>query len=300
MQIIVVKGTFPPLQRNIAIEKATGQYIFLFDDDVLVPPGAMEKVLEDFAKNQDVDVIGGPNLTPPNNGFLQHCFGLAHSSYFTGASTATRYFPARNLKNISESNLISCNLAFRTNTLKENPFDPVVFPNEENELLGRLQRLNHKLSYNPDFFVYHHRRKTLSGYVKQIFNWGAGRTVHSLTRPAHFNPVFLVPLAFLLYLVSLAFFRPLWYMMPLILYIVLDIGFSFFAALRAHQNSDSAHRPTGAKSCTLSFFPVMLLLFPLTHIIYALGLVWGLVRHFGRARVVPAKESFQTIEIIIN
>jgi succinoglycan biosynthesis protein ExoA len=285
MQIIVVKGTWPPLQRNLAIKKAGGDFIFLFDDDIIIDPGIIEKVLEDFTQNPGIDVIGGPNLTPPEDGFMQHCFGLAHSSYFTGAQTAARYFPARRLKKVTESHLISCNLAFRADVLKKNPFDPHIFPNEENDLLARLQRLKHKFSYDPGFFVYHHRRNNLGGYVKQIFNWGAGRALHSLNRPSHFNPVFLVPLAFLFYLISLAFFQPFWYLSPLILYLLLDLAFSISAAIRAHRI-----RP----------FYVMIWLFPLTHIIYALGLVSGVARHFRRPPELPKEDGFQTIEINIT
>ena len=285
LQIILVKGTFPPLQRNLAIEKAKGEYIFLFDDDIIVPGGAIEKVIREFRENPGADIIGGPNLTPVKDGFMAHCFGLAHASYFAGASTAARYFPARRLKKATESHLISCNLAFRAEVLKQNRFDPHIFPNEENELLGRLQRKGYKLRYDPDFFVYHHRRKNLQGYIKQIFNWGAGRTLHMSGRPAHFNPVFLVPLAFLAYLLTLAFFSPLWYLAPLGLYILLDFAFSVSASIK--------------EGCICTFF-MMLWLFPLTHIVYALGLIWGLVRHFRRPPPLPDPKDFQTIEIEIT
>ena len=291
MQIIVVKGTWPPLQRNLAIEKAKGEYVFLFDDDVIVPGHVIEKVIKAFGENPDgstidsPDVIGGPNVTPPKDGFMAHSFGLAHASYFAGASTAARYFPARRLKKVTESHLISCNLAFRAEVLKQNRFDPHIFPNEENELLGRLQRKGYKLGYDPDFFVYHHRRRNLQGYIKQIFNWGAGRTLHMSGRPAHFNPVFLVPLAFLLYLLTLAFFNPFWYLAPLGIYLLLDFGFSVSASFKA--------------GCICTFF-IMLWLFPLTHIVYALGLIWGLVRHFRRPPPLPNPKDFQTIEIEIN
>ncbi len=281
IQILVVKGTWPPLQRNFAIKKASGEFIFLFDDDVIIPAGTIKKVLKAFNQNSNFDVIGGPNLTPPDNGFLQHCFGYAHASYFTGAGTAARYFPSRRIKRATENHLISCNLAFRAGVLKAHPFDPKIFPNEENDLLLRLQRLGYKLNYDPDFFVYHHRRKNLKSYIKQIFNWGSGRMARTLKKPDNFSPFFFVPLAFLFYLASLPFFHPMWYAVPLFLYLLLDFVFSLAVSF---------------KERCLCFFLVMLALFPLTHIIYALGLIAGTATGFTAYRHLPAEKDLQTIE----
>jgi succinoglycan biosynthesis protein ExoA len=254
-QVLVVKGTWPPIQRNMAIEKADGEYIFLFDDDIIIPKGVIEKVLDEFKSNPHIDVIGGPNLTPPKNTFLQHCFGLAHASAFTGAFTAIRYYPAKKIQNVDAEQLISCNLAFRAGIIKKNPFDPHVFPSEENELLNRIQKNGGKLSYNPEFFVYHHRRKNIYAFFKQIFNWGKGRVLHTFQRYQNFSPAFFVPLVFLIYLTCLIFVREFYFYLPLFFYLILVIIFSIQAALRGKN--------------FLYFFP-MLFLLPMTHIAYGL------------------------------
>jgi succinoglycan biosynthesis protein ExoA len=281
LQILIVKGKWPPLQRNLAAEKADGKYVFLFDDDIIIPKGTLEKVIRDFEENPSVDVIGGPNLTPPKNTFLQRCFGLAHASYFTGAFASVRYHPAKKLKTTRAENLISCNLAFRSKVLKENPFDLGIFPNEENELLNRIQKKGHKLEYDPDFFIYHHRRKNLSSYVKQIFAWGKGRALHTIKRPQNFSIAFFVPLLFVIYLLTLIFLRNVFYLAPFFLYLLLDAGFSIQAAAR-EKNA--------------AYFFAMLPILPLTHIIYAIGSFWGLLNFRSKPRAIPPIGELQIIE----
>ncbi len=282
LEIFVIKGTWLPIQRNMGIKAATGDYIFFFDDDIIIPPGIIEQALKTFENNPDVQVVGGPNITPPENDYIQHCFGFAHASPFVGLETAARYRPTRGIKKVSEKHLITCNLAFRTKTLKENLFDPHICPNEENELLARLSKKGHLLAYNPDFFIYHHRRKNVQAYVKQIFNWGRGRTLHSIKRPGHFDFTFFVPVVFLFYLLSLVWIHMPWYFLPLAAYCALDVIFS---------------AGTAAEFKKVSSFFVMLVLFPLTHLTYAFGLLAGLSTLWRQDKTLPEEKDFLIIKI---
>jgi len=282
MEILVIKGTWPPLQRNMGIREATGDYIFLFDDDIIIPPGSIEKALETFQNNPDIHVVGGPNLTPPENDYLQHCFGYAHASPFVGLETAVRYHPTYGLKKVTEKHLISCNLAFQAKTLKENHFDPNVFPNEENELMARLTKKGFLLAYNPEFFVYHHRRKNLPAFFKQIFNWGRGRTIHSIKKPDHFDAFFFAPLIFVLYLISLIWYRESWYLYPLYAYLLTDLAASLEAAY-THKNWSSPG--------------VTFWLFPMTHLTYAFGLLAGFSTLWESEKKLPEEKEFLLIKV---
>jgi GT2 family glycosyltransferase len=265
----------------MGIKAATGEFIFFFDDDIIIPAGSIEKALETFQNNPDVQVVGGPNVTPPENGFIQYCFGFAHASPFVGLQTAARYRPVKNITKVSEKHLVTCNLAFRAKTLKENLFNPQICPNEENELLGRLTHKGFLLAYNPEFFIYHHRRKTVKAYSKQIFNWGRGRTIHTVKQPSHFDPAFFVPLVFVLYLLSLIFLHAGWYFLPLAFYGILDL---IFAAQTAWEYQNQP-----------AFF-TMLALFPLTHITYALGLVAGFFDAW-KEKTIPDEKEFLLIKV---
>jgi GT2 family glycosyltransferase len=268
---------------SAAIRASTGGYIFLFDDDVIIPNGVIEKALETFERNPDVQVVGGPNLTPPENDYIQHCFGFAHGSPFVGLHTAARYRAAKKIGKITEKHLISCNLAFRSKVLKENPFDPKIFPNEENELIARISGKDNLLAYNPDFFVYHHRRKNLAAYIKQIFNWGRGRTLHSVKKPKNFDAVFFVPMLFLFYLASLVWIHNAWYSLPLSMYIILDFIFTVETAVSFKSFESMA---------------MMFWLFPLTHITYALGLFAGFFSFWKDGeKELPEEKEFLLIKI---
>lgn len=283
-EIFIIKGTWPPSQRNLGIKNATSEFIFFFDDDVIIPKGSIEKALQVFQKNPEIMALGGPNLTPTKNSFMQHCFGHAHASFFTGLHTVSRYRTLKKLKKVTENNLATCNLAFRANILKKNYFNPYFYANEENELLGRILAEGHVLGYCPDFFVYHHRRKNLSGYLRQIFKWGEGRTIHTLYRPAHFKVTFFIPLLFFFYLASFIWIHPLWYLIPLLLYAILDVGFTIF---------------TFWKEKKPSLLIIMLWLFPITHITYAMGTVYGFFTFFKKKKL-PREQDFQIIKIEIT
>ncbi len=282
MEIFIIKGTWLPVQRNMGIKAATGDYIFFFDDDIIIPKGKIEKALETFEKNPEVQVVGGPNLTPPENSYIQHCFGFAHASPFVGLETAARYRPVSNIGTVSEKHLITCNLAFRAKTLKENLFDPEICPNEENDLLARLTKKGCLLAYNPEFYIYHHRRKSLRAYMKQIYNWGKGRTLHSVKKPDHLDPTFFVPVFFLIYLVSLVWIHLPLYFFPLIAYLALDASFSLMTAIE-WENA--------------SVFFTMLGLFPLTHLVYAVGLIAGISALWKEPKNIPEEKEFLLIKV---
>ncbi len=284
-EIFIIKGTWPPAQRNLGIKKATGEYIFFFDDDIIIPAGAIESAIKKFESNPKIDVVGGPNLTPPQNSFLQKIFGYAHSSAFVGLGTAIRYKKSPSPKKVDENHLITCNLGFRSEIIKTNLFNPGLYANEENELLGRLTRKGHKLAYESDFFIYHHRRKSLQDYLKQIFAWGEGRMIHTLLQPSHLKITFFVPLFFLIYLLSLIVPHQSWYNLPIIIYFLLNIIFSLETAIK-HRNP-------------AAFF-LMPPIFLLTHIAYAMGLFHGIKKNFSSSVPKPDPATFQIIKIDIN
>ncbi len=283
-EIFIIKGTWPPLQRNIGIQKAAGEYIFFFDDDVIIPKGSMEKALETFQKNPRTQAVGGPNLTPKNSSFMQQCFGHMHASPFAGFKTVTRYRISKNLKKVNENNLTTCNLAFRTKILKENHFRTDFYANEENELLGRILRKGNLLAYNPDFIVYHERRKNIWQYIKQIFKWGEGRTQHFLKRPAHFKPVFFIPLLFLFYLLGIPWLHSRLYFMPFFLYIFLALLFTARIAWTEKK---------------MAYFMALPWLFFITHATYAAGTLSGFATVFIRKKL-PDEKDFHVIKIDIN
>ncbi len=161
-----------------------------------------------------------------------------------------------------------------------------MFHNEENEWLGRVKRHEGKLLYDPKFIVHHHRRATIKKFFRQIFNWGHGRGEHIIIEPKNFKAIFLVPMTFVFYLISLIFFRPLWYLAPLGLYILLNIFFTIQIAVK-HKNFKS-------------IFVSPWLIFAI-HVLYGIGIPLGLTRRSIKPRHVPHydPQKFQIIKITL-
>jgi GT2 family glycosyltransferase len=56
-------------------------------------------------------------------------------------------------------------------------------PTEDVMLDAKIKRMGGKLIYDPKMIVWHHRRRTLIGFVKQLFYYGWGRASAFLNYP---------------------------------------------------------------------------------------------------------------------
>jgi cellulose synthase/poly-beta-1,6-N-acetylglucosamine synthase-like glycosyltransferase len=271
IEVITVEGRQPAHQRNEAVKIAEGEYVFYFDDDVVIAPDIIKKAIQHF-EDTSVAAVGGPNLTLPADSFLQQCFGHVMASFFGTAQMSSRYKCNGKVRDATEKELILCNLAGRTEVFRKNLFDERLWPNEENELFNRLRNQKYRLIYNPECIVYHSRRPTVRKFCKQNFGYGRGRVEMTIIQPWSMEPVFLVPLLFTLYLFSLPVLT--WflhkpalfiYLTPIIFYAALDAVVSALISLRIRS---------------ILAIPLLPVLFPLTHISYGSGMIYGFMKHF--------------------
>lgn len=107
--------------------------------------------------------------------------------------------------------------------------------------------------------MYHARRATLMGFVRQIFKYGRGRWQNTLALPRSLSPTFLLPSLFLVYLLLLPLLSFSGRLMPLVAYAFLLLTFAAFEAFRARS---------------LRAFPQLLVLFPACHFAYGAGVMW--------------------------
>lgn len=256
-----MEGTQPAKQRNEAIKRAKGEIIFFFDDDVIVDPDIIIKMLKHY-EDKNVAIVGGPNLTPESDSFIQKSFGYVMESYFGTSDMCNRYKASGEAREATEKDLILCNLSARRSLLeKEGAFVESLYPNEENELFNRLQAKGYKLIYDPKAIVYHSRRSSIKGFIKQNFNYGRGRIEQTLIQPSSFKVLFAVPTIFTLYLVSLPLISNKIFFLPLFLYISISL-------------ISSAKISWSKKN--LKLLLILPLLFPMIHVPYGLGFIYGL------------------------
>jgi glycosyltransferase involved in cell wall biosynthesis len=253
----------PADARNAALVKARGEVVYFLDDDVTIAPDLFTRALKTFALRPEVDVIGGPNLTPLDSTAFELSVGQVLASPFGSAHVCDRYRSVGILRRTDDRALILCNLAIRGRALASR--DPVfggeLVCNEENLLLGLLERENRVMLHDPALIVYHTRRGTLSGFCQQVFRYGRGRWQNTQHLPESLSPIFMVPVFFLVYLLSLTFLRSWWWTLPVAIYLSMVAMFAAVEAIRSRS-------PRA--------FTLMLVLFPGCHLAYAGGFVWQL------------------------
>ncbi|VVB91632.1 Glycosyltransferase AglI [uncultured archaeon] len=273
-EVIIEEGYNPSAQRNRGIKKARGEVIGFTDDDCSMDPNWLDNTMKYFG-DKSVGIVGGPNLTPKNSTFLSKCFGFAMSSYFGAASMSTRYDKKSLNRNATEQNLIFNNMFVKNEIFKKGMYlNEALFPNEENEFINRVSKQNYKMIYASDVSVYHPRKSTFKGFVKQVFGYGAGRAHQTKIQPDSFKILYLIPTLFVLGILSL-FLSFLFHLKLLteiiisgfILYFIISIAISLKIAIDEKKPA---------------IFPLMPLIFFMIHISYGMGFMMNFLKlHFN-------------------
>jgi succinoglycan biosynthesis protein ExoA len=262
-EIIKSEGYQPSKQRNEAAKAAEGEILAFFDNDSLVSREVMLHAVNAFQLPRAA-VVGGPNLTLPSDSSFQQALGMALGSRFAHAKMAARYRPIGGRREADQQELILCNMFVKRETFLElRGFDEKLYPNEENEFLNRVKAQAQKIIYDPEMIIWRSRRKTLSKFVKQMFNYGRGRGEQLFVeRFQAGGMLYLAPIVFTLYILLML---PMPYAaakVPMLVY----LGFAFTSALLAAYQTKK------------SYYVILLpFLYLIMHISYGLGTVRGLI-----------------------
>lgn len=258
-ELLVAEGTCPSKQRNQAVQQAQGEIIYFLDDDSLVTHDALRR-LERHFEDPRVVVVGGPSLTPPTDTLLQRSFGTVLSSLLGAGGVRNRYRSVGAVRDTTERELILCNLAIRREEFLTNGgLDERLYPNEENELLDRLQKRGDTLLHDPGLVVTRSQRQSIPAFVRQMFRYGRGRAEQ--TRLAGFQGLMpFMPLVFLVYLLAIPFVSIPWWQLPLVVYIISCLLCALRAALVYREPR---------------FTVLVSVLFPVLHVANGFGLLAG-------------------------
>ncbi|MAG78971.1 hypothetical protein CMI40_01195 [Candidatus Pacearchaeota archaeon] len=283
--VIVVKGKNPSDNRNRGAEKAKGEIIGFLDDDAIVDEDLLKNVEEFFNEFKDIEVVGGPQLTPYDERGFAKLSSYALSSKF-GAWNLTRRYSKGNLNlNADESFITSANLFVKKEVIDKIKFDPSLFPGEDPKFIDDVKRYGFKVAYSPNLILYHRRRPTIRGFIKQIFNYGKVRPAKESFFQTLKMPFFLIPSLFLIYLIILfgsIIFNPtitggvigienninysligLLWLFPLLLYIFISLSFSIYDSIK---NKDYK---------AILFLPFI---YSLVHLSYGSGMIFGYIK----------------------
>lgn len=271
LEILIASGRQPSSQRNQAALKVGGDIIYFLDDDSLVSPQFLKRLLPHYA-DPVVAAVGGPSLTPADDTALQKAIGLALASVFGGGGVRNRYRKSGKARASADNELILCNLSFRKDIFLEfGGLDERLYPNEENELMERLRKAGLLLIHDPDLAIYRSQRPTFTAFLKQMFGYGRGRAEQTYIS-GEIKYITLIPSLFLIYLCLLPLFITSVYVIPILCYAIIIICCSLYEALNA-----------GAAN----LIPRLLCVFPALHLAYGAGMIRGLVSpRFMKSRQV--------------
>ena len=315
VEVIVCRGFNPSKQRNEAAKKAKGEILYFLDDDSIVDNKAFKRIVALFSsKISKIDIpqargfsffpkgiskliidlffsgiiykggigaIGGPNVWWGKENFWEALAGAVLESFFVHSQMAARYRPIGAIHRANEKELILCNLAIKRSVFKQaGGFNEVLYPNEENELLNRIEQTGYQLVYHPGVLVYRHRRVSLPGLLIAFWHYGRGRMEQIRLEGRWQSLAMIIPLIFLIYLICLLFYHRGWFWLPLIIYILMALGSSLGFAVRRK------------KTYLIICLPVIFLL---AHLTYAWGLISGLVTNLERKKRYLKKKKTQLI-----
>lgn len=235
---LIASGKVGPAEkRDMALKYAEGEIIAFLDDDAYPERDWIKKAIVHF-KDKKVAGVGGPAITPADDGVLQKVSGAVFESYVGGAGARNRYLPIGETSETSDWPTV--NLMVRKDVFAEvGGFDNTFWPGEDTKLCLDIKKAGYKLVYEPKAIVYHHRRSDLVKHFKQIGNYGLHRGHFAKIYPETSRKLFyFAPSLFDLYLIGLSVFFILFSeffllaAIPLGLYLVALIIDSLIISLR--------------------------------------------------------------------
>lgn len=163
--------------RNLGIETAQGEIVAFIDSDAYADPDwlyYMVTVLEEHGAS----AVGGPNLSPPQDGFTAQCVDQS-----PGNPTAVL------IDNERAEHIPGCNMAYWKEVFDvAGKFDAQHrAAGDDVDLCWRILVANRKIVYHPSAVVWHHRRPTISGYLRQQKGYGYAEAHLQRRYPGRFN-----------------------------------------------------------------------------------------------------------------
>ncbi len=280
LEVIVARGTQPSVQRNAALKAASGELIYFLDDDSVPGPGMLRRAVAQFA-NPAVQMVGGPNLCPPDAPSLEQVFAVVLASWLAFGPSRARYSAVGEARETGEKELILCNLVARRQPMIElGGFDEALYPNEENALMDDLRKRGGKLIYDPQLIVHRRPRRSLKAFAKMLMTYGRGRAEQFRLHPTLGSILNFVPPLFCVYLAALVvvqvtgFGSPLarWSLAPLAVYL-LSVVLQTIASM-----------PNSGAARSLLAMPLIVL----THLLYGAGFWRGLFTTLKKSRAQPS------------
>lgn len=245
---------YVPFALNRCIKMAKGDYIIRLDAHTEYAEDYFQKVLEVFETTK-ADIVGGPMRAKGNSSF-QRAVAICTSTVF---GVGDSKFHDSNAEGYTDSVYLG---AWKKSIFEKTGFfDEEMLRNQDDEFHYRAKSLGVKIYLSPLIRSWYFPRSNFRKLMKQYFQYGLFKPLVLRKVSSEIKLRHLIPSAFLIYLAALPFFLILagiFSLAPFVLYVVIDILFSF------------------RKQQSLSEKLFSLAVYPALHISYGLGLMIGL------------------------
>ncbi len=230
VKIICTGPVSPGIKRNIGVKSSQGQFCAFIDNDAYPRRDWLINALK-FFEDPIVAGVGGPGLTPPEDGLFQKAGGYVLSSFMMG-NLSSRY---KTKSSFESTDIHSCNFIARKSTVEEaGGWDEKYWPGEDTLMCLAIKKIGKKLIESSNIVVYHHRRSLFKSHLKQVSRFGQHRGLFVKKFPensvklTYFFPALLV-IAFIVGVAFSFFFGFFYYI--LLLGTITYILASFAAAI---------------------------------------------------------------------
>ena len=211
VKVIVTGPVSPGVKRNLGVKNSNGEFCAFIDNDAFPRIDWITNALTHLDDPQ-VGGVGGPGLTPNEDGLLQKAGGYVLSSFMVG-NLSSRYKTKRSFES---DDIHSCNFIARKSVIQEaGGWNEKYWPGEDTLICLSIRKLGKKLVESSDVVVYHHRRSLFKPHLKQVSRFGEHRGFFAKKFPENSA--------------KLTYFFPSLLILSLVLGIVLSLFFSFFS-----------------------------------------------------------------------
>lgn len=265
-RIISTGHVGPAEKRDIGAKEAGGEILAFLDDDAYPRNDWLSNALLNF-EDGNIAMVCGPGVTPDSDSIVKKASGAVYTSFLGGGNLSHRYWPKK--KKYVED-FPSVNMLIRKKDFeKVGGFSTSFWPGEDTKLCLDIIKTGKKILYDPEVFVWHHRRANIKEHLKQVFNYSVHRGFFAKKYPATSLKIFyFLPTAFVIFLILAPFFIKyeiglVGYKIILNVYLILLVIAGIFEGIRYNS--------------ILIGILVIPLIF-LTHISYGIGFAIGLLK----------------------